>query len=293
MQSAITIATGAPRGRTAIMPATSPVYLTADVLLAIARTVGSRRPETGGMLFGLAGFGGCDVFEFDEVGSRAASAVVYRPDVTWANARQEHQIRAKPMRLLDGFVHSHPGNAYEPSQSAGGANGDLGFAAAAFEANDHLDRFLLPIVTKSATLQPILWPWVCERTAPHEPLLAPVVIAESETFPSRRFPPEHAARFGAEVAEPLLLVGLQLDRLSEYVGLAVICRCRVLAVRQKDISIEVHLPLGFPAAAPTLLVETPNGRHVVPVRWASKSLMAVESRLGRLISNARVFAQEV
>lgn len=74
MDSSITIATGSDNRRHRVEPACSPVHLTASVLADIARTVGHHPPETGGMIFGPAGFGGSDAFEFDEAGSRAASS---------------------------------------------------------------------------------------------------------------------------------------------------------------------------------------------------------------------------
>lgn len=293
MDSTITIATGSDNRRQRLEPTSAPVYLTPAVLADIARTVGHFPPETGGMLFGPAGSGGSDVFEFDEAGSRAASAAVYRPDVEWANARQDHHISHKPMRLFDGFVHSHPAAFNHPSSAAGGANGDMGYAAAALEANDHLDRFLLFIATRQPRRAPVLWPWIVERSEPTTPKFAPVIVCEPSHFPPRRFPAEHAARFGVETPGQTPVIGLCLDHVAEVARTAVYADRRVLKAVIDGLAIEVHLPPEFPQQAPMLVVETPNGRLVAPVRWRARSNLAVEIRLGHLVRHARLFAQEV
>lgn len=293
MSTAITFATSVPGRRAKLVPASSPVFLSPKVVTQVAESVGALPPETGGMLFGPAGLGGCDVFEFDEHGSRSASAVVYRPDVAWANDRQEHHIRARPMRLFDGFVHSHPGGSFEPSAPAGGAEGDMGFAAAALKANQHMHRFLLFIVTQTSKRAPVLWPWVVEESDPETPRLAPVVICEPGQFPGRQFPEEHAAQFGVQTLSTLLLVGLNVDQIAQTARVAVCAKDRFLLAQVDGLEVQVHLPPEFPVHPPVVVVDTPDGRLVAPVRWRTRSNLAVELRLGNLIRNARLFAQEV
>ncbi|MFZ4580583.1 MAG: hypothetical protein ACOYOB_19535 [Myxococcota bacterium] len=273
--------------------APDPVHITADVLRAIASTVASEAPETGGMLLGPAEVEGTDFFEFDESGSRGASSSVYRPDFIWANELQQFHSNAAPMRLFDGFVHSHPGNFFQPSRSAGGAEGDLGFANVALQQNEHLQRFLLFIVTGSGTDEPVLWPWVVYADSPDVAMLARVVVSTPDQFPARKFPQALASRIGAlPESAATVQVLLDVDLLSQYAAVDIVLRGRVISCITEGVQVELQLPSDFPLRPP-VAIAIAGGRHALPVFWSASSVMSLEWRLANLLRSAKYFAREV
>ena len=289
-----TIATSLPGSGNGESLTTERLYITAEALSEIAATVGATRPESGGMLFGPADLGGIDTFEFDSAGSARASAVIYRPDEEWANRRQQHHIDADDQRVLDGFAHSHPGDSFWPSKAVGYAEGDLGFAAAAFEMNAHLLSFWLPIITRTKSRNPVLWPWHVSRNEPHVAQLAQVVVCAAREFPARVYPDEIAQLIGATTPTKLApVVGLDLDYVSEIAGIQVLGHDRLVTVSRQDATVEIYLPDRFPAEPPLVAIRQGGSLHVLPSFWKSRSPMAVEWRLGVLIQRAFSFAQEL
>ena len=271
--------------RSNTVAASRPMFLASDVVADIARTIGRRKAESGGPLFGGKDGDGVDQFELDERGSAAAGPGIYRPDSIWCRERQEHwlAVEDKNVKIIDGFVHSHPAGHPFPSPKAGEAEGDLGYAEALLDANHYLDRVLLPIVqgVRSSTL--VLWPWVVERSDLRAPKLAELICCESTDFPPRVLNPVWLAEnLPLPPIRTPIMVSLDLDRIAGCLptGAALASTDRELLVAYDDCRLRVALPTSFPAAAPTLFY----GDIEVPVRWASQSDTAVEVRLAALIS---------
>lgn len=164
------------------------VPITPQALYAIASTVGSLPPETGGKLYSPLRSFGVDLFEFDMGGSAASSRGVYRPDAVWGDERAAfHITREEPQtRVWIGDLHSHPGFLGYPSPKAGHAKGDLGFAEAVLEANPHLDYYLMPIVARSKWMgDVVIYPWVVIRgTEYHRLVFAEMVVVDAASFPA-------------------------------------------------------------------------------------------------------------
>lgn len=292
MKPILEIATGAPSSSERVEYAREAAFLSPGVVADLAGSVGVRSVESGAMLDGPSDRDGCDLAEFDASGSRAASAVAYRPDVAWANARQEFHLRAKPQRVWDGFCHSHVRGCWHPSEADARGNGDMGFASAAIEGNDHMRRFLLFILTGAQEPAMTLWPWVVEREDPTTPRLASVVITEPALFPPRRFP-EALTRAAEPRPSASLVVGLQVDQIAELARTEIALTDRTLTTKGTGPVVEAYLPSGFPAVAPVLVVNLATSRRVVPVWWAARSKKAVELRLAKAIRQARACAREV
>jgi len=141
------------------------IIFTLQAWRKIRDTVGSRFPETGGLLFSCKDYYFIDTFEFDERGSGKASSV-YAPDVIWANrVHEKHMGDLDRFRVLVGVVHSHPGVSYKPSEEAGYGRGDLGYVRKFFDFIPYLEEFLLPIVVFPFNDSfPVLVPWICRRS---------------------------------------------------------------------------------------------------------------------------------
>jgi proteasome lid subunit RPN8/RPN11 len=103
---------------------------------AIRNSIGSRPPESGGLLGGNLETGVVTEFFFDE--SANCTWAAYSPDVRTVNRVLEEEWNPQAIRLL-GFVHSHPGRC-KPSEA------DRDYAEAILNANPELPRLLLPIV---------------------------------------------------------------------------------------------------------------------------------------------------
>ncbi len=292
MQRKLTIATALPKTGRDFKRASAPIHLTPQVLAAIAGTVGSQPPETGGMLFGPAQTAGACLFVFDEEGSRCASSVAYAPNLKTCSAEQDRLADGKPMRLLDGFVHSHPGSPY-PSRESGPAQGDLGFARAFLEQNEVATRMLMPIVTGSLTPTPVMTPWVVEADDLHTPALADVVVCEEGAFPIREFPSEFAEKAGDQLQPRPLLITLNLEHLAERVGAVVAVDGRTLVLADGDFRYEVYLPDHFPLVPPLLMTHMPAAIQFYPVPWKLRSTECVEVRLATVFERAMVCAREV
>ena len=131
----------------------------------IRDTIGSRIPESGGLLFSWKDYYVIDTFEFDQKGSERASSVVYSPDVSWANSVHERYMGdLDRFRVFVGVVHSHPGISYHPSGEDGYGLGDLGYVRKFFDYMPYLKEFLLPIVVFPFDDSfPVIVPWVCRR----------------------------------------------------------------------------------------------------------------------------------
>jgi hypothetical protein len=163
-----------------------PMCFTPSALLALLSTVGNRAPETGAKGFGPADFMGFDRVEFDRKGSKSDCGI-YKPDVIWGARRQKHHLYNDPIRLWTGDAHSHPRFLGTPSPRVEEGKGDLGYVEAAFEANEWMQWFLLPILTLSPRVV-IIHPWIVRRS-PFTLFTADVQVCRAEDFPKREFNP--------------------------------------------------------------------------------------------------------
>ena len=126
------------RDTAAAPAATAPTRLTASVYRQILGAVGGKPPENGMLLGGDPADGVVRHVVFDDGAERSGST--YSPDHVRLNRLLSDWWRPPSIRLL-GFVHSHPGRFARPS------GGDLHYARVILDANPHLERLLMPIVT--------------------------------------------------------------------------------------------------------------------------------------------------
>lgn len=263
------------------------LHLTSEVLRSIADTVGRRPPETGAMLLGPWDRGGADRLEFDERGSEAASGAVYAPHTAWANERVRFWQRQPDheLRIWHGQVHSHPGNFARPSPAAGQAAGDLGYVAEALRVNEAMQDFFLPIVTGTASTDPVLWSWVVSRDEPDAVRFAEVRVGPAVEFPLRRFNTEWQTQQEPAWVPLVPLVPLDLPAVASCAG-AVLSHAngRFLFTRS-GITVALDFPERFPLEGPVVAV---LGTHetTFPYAWRTKHPRRIELRLGRLITAA-------
>lgn len=128
--------------------------ITASAHRQIMGAVGTKPPENGMPLGGDPADGVVRHVVFDDGAERSGGT--YSPDHVRLNRLLTDWWRPSGIRLL-GFVHSHPGRFARPS------GGDLQYAQVILQANPHLDRLLMPIVTVEPT--PVLHPFVVVRTS--------------------------------------------------------------------------------------------------------------------------------
>jgi hypothetical protein len=109
----------------------------------LASSVGSMKPETGGILLGFRTDYVVRKFIFDEKGSFSPSG--YDPNVDYLNPFLKSEWHENRYELI-GFVHSHPRGACRLSGDWGNGYGDLGYLKRIFENINGLYKFLVPIV---------------------------------------------------------------------------------------------------------------------------------------------------
>ena len=124
-----------------------------EVIRDIAKFVGTKPCETGGLLLAIRGAprNQVDFFLPDE--RAGVTSVTYSPNVRWVGECLE-----TPGVELRGFVHSHPRGYPEPS------DGDFRYVGRWFEANPQLEVFHLPIIEA-----PPLPRWVLRGVEQHSP----------------------------------------------------------------------------------------------------------------------------
>lgn len=140
------------------------IQFTASAYRQTMGAIGTKLPENGAPLGGDPKDGIVRHIVFDDGAER--SGATYSPDHERLNRLISDWWRPSGIRLL-GFVHSHPGRFAQPS------GGDLRYAQAILEANPHLDRLLMPIVTVEP--EPALHPFVVVRT-PDGAVAKPAVL---------------------------------------------------------------------------------------------------------------------
>ncbi len=113
------------------------VKISRNVCKDILHTIGSQKPESGGILLGPIGSNDVTDFFFDNHGSCTGST--YSPDhVTLMRKMKEEWLPAGID--LKGFVHSHPSRF--DSLSAG----DMTYINRLLDINDDMPMFIAPIV---------------------------------------------------------------------------------------------------------------------------------------------------
>lgn len=103
----------------------------------IARTIGQRKPECGGVL-GAGKDGIITEFFFDAHG--VSSSTGYAPDVENINRVLSYDWMPRGIMMV-GIVHSHANGVAVPSCM------DIGYGIRILRALDTVDKFYLPIVT--------------------------------------------------------------------------------------------------------------------------------------------------
>ncbi len=158
--------------------------MTTSVQRQIMAAVGGKPPENGMLLGGDPADGVVRHVVFDDGAVRSGST--YSPDHVRLNSLLTDWWRPSGIRLL-GFVHSHPGRFARPS------SGDLRYAQVILDANQHLARLLMPIVTVEP--DPALHPFVVLRTSDGvvaKPatleVLDEVLVQPSEKAATKRLP---------------------------------------------------------------------------------------------------------
>lgn len=117
-------------------PRAPDLRMTAKVLSDIARLIGQRPPELGGMLGMIEGSGLISEFFFDRTAKTNGAA--YSPNIANVN-KQLREWNAQGVRLA-GFVHSHPRGLARPSYA------DELYAARLMAHNTEMPVFYMPIV---------------------------------------------------------------------------------------------------------------------------------------------------
>jgi hypothetical protein len=135
------------------MQAAEPLRITRSAYRQIIGAVGSKPPENGMVLGGDPADGIVRHVVYDD--GAACTGVTYSPDFGRLNQLLAEWWKPSGIRLK-GFVHSHPGRLGRPS------TGDLRYAHAILEANPHLHRLLIPILTFDP--DPTLHAFVAART---------------------------------------------------------------------------------------------------------------------------------
>jgi hypothetical protein len=119
------------------------MVFTSDAFGEIKSSVGSKKPETGGILLGFRSDYVVQKFIFDKEGSFSPSG--YDPNVDYLNPFLKSEWHENRYELI-GFVHSHPRGVCRLSGDWGNGIGDLGYLKRIFEHINGLNKFLVPIV---------------------------------------------------------------------------------------------------------------------------------------------------
>lgn len=213
---------GAGRSSRAPKPAkTEPpqvLRFTASAHRQVMGAIGTKMPENGMPLGGDPSDGIVRHVVFDDGAERSGGT--YSPDHVRLNALLNDWWRPSGIRLL-GFVHSHPGRFARPS------SGDMTYAEAILEANPHLNRLLMPIVTVDP--EPALHPFVVVRT-PGGVVAKPAVL---EVLDEVLVSPSEGAVVPAPAAvteSPRLIREETFRRVVGAYDLAHLRHCRVVVV---------------------------------------------------------------
>lgn len=149
-----------------------PIRISEDVLQEIVRTIGSRPPETGGLLGGNRELQQVTHFMFDE--SASTSGATYSPNTDIINSTLEKWDEDGGHRII-GFVHSHPGMYDKPSP------GDVHYAQHILTAIPAMQRLFLPIAVfrrnrKKSETEFVLSPHVIALNEHGEAKVEPVAM---------------------------------------------------------------------------------------------------------------------
>jgi hypothetical protein len=158
---------------------TLPMVFTKESLAEIKSSVGSLKPETGGILFGYRNDYVVRKFVFDKEGSFSPGG--YDPNVAYLNPFIKIEWDKNRYELI-GFIHSHPRGVNRLSGDWGNGFGDLGYLKRIFEHIDGLDKFLVPVVYSRFDGQPFeMFPFIAWKNAVENYQEGTVEIESNET----------------------------------------------------------------------------------------------------------------
>lgn len=138
------------------------ISITQSALSDLIATVGTQKPETGGLLLGSRQDGIIREFVYDHWGGRSRTS--YDPDPSKLNPILKKKWAEERLALI-GWAHSHPYGASRLSGDYGRNTGDIGFLHAIFDAMPSLKRFVVPILFSTAEGPLTLHPYIVERGA--------------------------------------------------------------------------------------------------------------------------------
>jgi proteasome lid subunit RPN8/RPN11 len=257
----------------------------------IMATVGTRRPEAGGLLVGPIGADGISRFHFDKNGS--TSSATYSP--SHVELTQECEKSAKKGHELKGFCHSHPGGI--PSPSAG----DLAYVREFFRENPGLMKFYMPILFGTPVPEEFARKNGSGRTDWYAVMRCFVITRENMEHPEEIFlefcdeadlPEIETCR---EVAPQGVEAGPDISTLQRELPQLEITRSSVnvdnrtiacLVACNSRVEVLLFLPSEFPVLGPSVLITRKGeGTRQVDARWKIESDLPLAARLIALITN--------
>ena len=148
----------------------------------ILRTVGSRRPESGGILLGSREDFVVRKFVFDPNGSMSSGA--YDPDVNYINQTIKKEWAENKLAFL-GFIHSHPRGVTRLSGDWGNNTGDIGYMKAILRAIPDLKKFLVPIMFTPADGGELkIFPYIAKRGEEENYFAGELTIIKDDEYKS-------------------------------------------------------------------------------------------------------------
>jgi len=193
--------------------------MSAGVYRQIMGTIGTKAPENGMLLGGDPADGIVRHVVFDDGAQRSDST--YSPDHVRLNALLTDWWRPSGIRFL-GFIHSHPGQFARPS------GGDLRYAGIILNANPHLERLLMPIVTVSP--EPTIHPFVVLRTSEGVTVVPAALEILDEVLMSASGQASQEPAVTAATLSPRQIRDETFQRVVGAYDLAHLRHCRVVVV---------------------------------------------------------------
>jgi len=266
----------------------SKAYLCPQVLSEIAKTIGRRPAETGGLLLGPVDKDGISDFIFDD--KAKVTSVTYSP----SHKKLTQLIKSKKWQGFEikGFVHSHPG---VPNPSLG----DLNYVNQFFHENPSMKKFYLPIlpfVPLERLPEENEWPdvlrfYVVERHNSYIYHTAQMIhvnsINDMPTIETEQgkplFMPDVVGKLDLRYLKNLM--GQKIELTASTVEITS-RNLNCLLVNSADTSLIILLPTEFPILSPTVLVIENQTEIQYRFQWHLDSKSPVEKRLSLLIKSA-------
>ena len=140
----------------------------------ILETVGTFKPESGGILLGNPINYMVQKFVFDKNGNNFSYG--YDPDVDFLNEVLKREWEENNLDFL-GFIHYHPRGVEHLSGDHGDGIGDLGYIKKIFNAMPTLNKILVPIVYSNYDSKGFrIFPYFSDRTSGHKYQIARLKI---------------------------------------------------------------------------------------------------------------------